>query len=84
MSESKGPKKPTVKLFVGNLTEPCTDDVRFLNYNLVFNLVLRIRMFLDLLNPEPSIKKQENEKKNLISTVLGLLYDYYLWRLEGH
>jgi len=26
MSESKGPKKPTVKLFVGNLTEPCTDD----------------------------------------------------------
>jgi len=26
MSESKGPKKPSVKLFVGNLTEPVSDD----------------------------------------------------------
>jgi hypothetical protein len=72
MSESKGPKKPTVKLFVGNLTEPCTDDVRFRNYSLVLNSVLRIRrirMFLGLLNPNPSISKQKM-RKALISSVL--------------
>ena len=78
MSESKGPKKPTVKLFVGNLTEPCTDDVSFRNNNLVFNSVLRIRrirMFLGLLNPNPSISKQKM-RKALISSVLWLLFDF--------
>ncbi len=74
MSESKGPKKPTVKLFVGNLTEPCTDDVRFRNYSLVFN-----SLFLGLLNPEPSINKQKNEEK----TWFLLFWDFFMTFIFG-
>jgi hypothetical protein len=77
MSESKGPKKPTVKLFVGNLTEPCTDDVSFRNYSLVLNSLFRSRIrrirtyvFLGLLDPDPSNSKQKKEEKTLISAVL--------------